>query len=320
MPKHKDTSKALCRLSERPLTPDEVISVRCAADKIEKLRQDGLPGYLLQNAMQKVFLESLKCGAFNGDRWRDPLNSESGEPHCAELLRYAKDKGYVNWKSDEATYKGVIDEAAGQLIELLRQEAAARPDQRQVSMTTPKKPIPQAIPVPLPQTVPELLAYIHNHVNAILGETRAFKFLPAGMTPEQYLGLRRNVIVVECKVIADGLLELERTGFAVSDHWREWLPRPEVQGQTRMSSQPVYLWPLANYDDVCRLEVQVELAIKALTDGGLPPSRPMLPLPPRGSEAAPARVGIPSRAKIRNSPKNSRKAARPTRRMLPRGD
>ena len=157
-------------------------------------------------------------------------------------------------------------------------------------MTIPKKPIPQAIPATLPQTAPELLAYIHNHVNAILGETRAFKFLPAGMTPEQYLGLRRDVIFVERKVIADGLLELERTGFAVSDHWREWLPRPADQGQTRMSSQLCYLWPLANYDDVYRFEVQVELAIKALTDGGLPPK------PPHAATSAKRQRGRPRKS------------------------
>jgi hypothetical protein len=262
-----------------PYTPDNdpLIVIAGRLEPLTATSQSALPLGLLLDLAIETWPEAKTWLRENG-RADCILDMQSR----IDAMRKEPQDAFANFRAMEEARLLILDmEGEARSIWRAReakQQAAAAPrpgptDQTQVSMTTLKKPIPQAIPVPLPKTAPELLAYIHNQVNAILGYTREFKSLPAGMTPDLFLGFRRDVVVGMRESIGHGLLELERTGYAVPDRWREWLPRPADQGQTMMSSQPCYLWPLANYDDVCRLEVQVELAIKALAGGGFSPPK-----------------------------------------------
>jgi hypothetical protein len=128
-------------MSEQPTTSaasdeEKFQALQCIIKRLEKAREcppafsrQRIHSEALRDAMQDAFLEALKWGAFAGPRWAALYigYGNPNEPNFSNLLRYAKEEGFVDtfWNSAKGTYKDVIDEAAGQLIELLRQEAAA---------------------------------------------------------------------------------------------------------------------------------------------------------------------------------------------------
>ena len=131
--RHPVQSKALREAMPPEEGEDEVLIECPPAFSRQRFQSEAL-----QDAMQNAFLAALKCGAFKDQnpKWVG-LYIRRGNPNdlqVSDLLGYAKVKGYVDglWRSDPKPkgkgpypYRGVIDEQAALLIELLRQETAA---------------------------------------------------------------------------------------------------------------------------------------------------------------------------------------------------
>jgi len=132
----------------------------------------------------------------------------------------------------------------------------------------PDKPEPVTKPmarlVPPPTTPPEILGCVRQKLDSLLEITNHGTIAQAGISGEQYLQSRYDVIVEWASRIRRYLASLRLTGYNVPARWNEWLPRPCQQGTIFPTNPPTYLWRLANNDDVLDFLVDVELAIRAL--------------------------------------------------------
>ncbi len=119
---------------------------------LKKTRERGLPSHLLHEATHEAFRKADELGAFTGPRWagltigniadwnRPPRNPAAHR--YSQVMSYAKDNDFVKsvWAEGTYSFKGMYDEFAWQLIELLEQEVALVRLQAEGNRTAPPTP------------------------------------------------------------------------------------------------------------------------------------------------------------------------------------